>query len=235
MLNIATRALACFIAGAAAYDLAHTPPLGYNSWDHLQGRVSAQLLMEQAQAMVDTGLFAAGYVFVNSDDGWDTLNRSAAGDLVADPAKFPQGWPAVTSFIHRLGMKAGLYTSKSELTCGGLAASCKHEVRDAALFASWQIDYVKEDSCGSCRNNDTLDYVVMNDAIVATGRPMIQTDEGAPDNANCSATMRCGNAKARRPRPSRPLAPDGQPHRHRLGPVALRAQLEWQRRLVERS
>lgn len=122
-------------------------------------------------------------------------NRSASGDLVPDPARFPDGWPAVTSFIHALGMKSGLYTSKSAFTCAGFAASCGYEVRDAALFASWEIDYVKEDSCGSCRSNDTLDYVTMHEAILAAGRPMIQTDEGAPDNANCSATNMCGNAK----------------------------------------
>lgn len=57
------------------------------------------------------------------------------------------------------------------------------------------LETVKEDSCGGCRNNDTLDYVTMHEAIVAAGRPMVQTDEGAPDNANCSATNACGNAK----------------------------------------
>ena len=88
-------------------------------------------------------------------------NRSASGDLVADPARFPGGWPAVTSFIHGLGMKSGLYTSKSPFTCAGFAASCGHEMQDAALFASWEIDYVKEDSCGPCRSNDTLDVSVI--------------------------------------------------------------------------
>jgi len=122
-------------------------------------------------------------------------NRSASGDLVPDPARFPAGWPAVTAFIHGLGMKAGLYTSKSPFTCAGFAASCEHEARDAALFAQWEIDYVKEDSCGPCRNNDTADYVAMHDAIVAAGRPMVQTDEGAPDDAACSATNACGNGK----------------------------------------
>lgn len=68
-------------------------------------------------------------------------NRSATGDLVPDPARFPNGWRAVTDFIHGLGMKSGLYTSKSPYTCAGFAASCENEFRDAALFASWQIDY----------------------------------------------------------------------------------------------
>lgn len=35
----------------------------------------------------------------------------------------------------------------------------------------------------------------MHEAILASGRPMIQTDEGAPDNHNCSVTNMCGNAK----------------------------------------
>ena len=93
---------------------------------------------QQAQAMHDRGLAAAGYTFVNSDDCWMLRNRSASGDLVPDPARFPNGWLPITKFIHGLGMKSGLYTSKSEYTCAGFAASCGNEMRDAALFASWE-------------------------------------------------------------------------------------------------
>lgn len=87
--------------------------------------------------MYDRGLAAAGYNAVNSDDCWALRNRSDSGDLVPDPARFPQGWPAVTSFIHALNMSSGLYTSKSQYTCAGFAASCGNEMRDVALFASW--------------------------------------------------------------------------------------------------
>ena len=35
----------------------------------------------------------------------------------------------------------------------------------------------------------------MHVAIQAAGRPMVQTDEGAPDNLACSTIGGCGNAK----------------------------------------
>lgn len=34
--------------------------------------------------------------------------RNAKGQQVADPAKFPDGFQAVTTYIHSLGMKSGL-------------------------------------------------------------------------------------------------------------------------------
>jgi alpha-galactosidase len=69
--------------------------------------------------------------------------RNAQGQQVADPAKFPNGFQAVTDYIHGLGMKSGLYTAKGPNTCQHRAASCEHEVIDAAQWASWGIDYVK--------------------------------------------------------------------------------------------
>ena len=71
-------------------------------------------------------------------------NRSADGRQVPNPDKFPLGWTDVTSFIHGLGMKAGLYTSKSPYTCAGFNASCEKEMIDAVTYASWGIDYLKE-------------------------------------------------------------------------------------------
>ena len=65
----------------------------------------------------------------------------------------------------------------------------------ATAYAEWAVDYVKEDSCGPCRNNDTLDYTVMSAALRATGRPIVLTDEGSPDNTQCSLQGVCGNAK----------------------------------------
>jgi hypothetical protein len=36
-------------------------------------------------------------------------NRSASGNQIANPDKFPDGFQAVTAFIHDLGLKSGLY------------------------------------------------------------------------------------------------------------------------------
>ena len=122
-------------------------------------------------------------------------NRTSSGDMIPNPEKFPNGFKHVADFIHGLGLKSGLYTAKGFFTCGGFAASCNHEAQDAALWASWGIDYAKDDSCSSCGNktDDEL-YHAMYEAIQASGREMVLTVEGAPDNALCSAGG-CGNAK----------------------------------------
>ena len=70
-------------------------------------------------------------------------DRDAEGRQQVNPEKFPLGWPDVTSFIHGLGMRSGLYTSKSQYTCAGFNASCGQEVIDAATYAAWGIDYLK--------------------------------------------------------------------------------------------
>ena len=53
----------------------------------------------------------------SSDDCWMSFNRSADGNQVPDPSKFPDGFKAVADFIHNAGMKSGLYTAKGPHTC----------------------------------------------------------------------------------------------------------------------
>ena len=42
--------------------------MGWNSWNHYGCNVSDALIREQADAMVSSGLKAAGYQYVNVDD-----------------------------------------------------------------------------------------------------------------------------------------------------------------------
>jgi alpha-galactosidase len=80
---------------AQAQQLAQTPPMGWNSWNKFACDVSEQLIREIADAMVSSGLKAAGYQYVNIDDCWQ-VSRDAQGNIVADPARFPSGikaWP----------------------------------------------------------------------------------------------------------------------------------------------
>ena len=69
-----------------------------------------------------------------------SFNRSSDGSQVPDPTKFPKGFKAVADFIHKLGMKSGLYTAKGPHTCQKRAASCLHEAQDAKNWAAWGID-----------------------------------------------------------------------------------------------
>ena len=53
---------------ALAWDVARTPPMGFNTWNRFGCSVTGQILMNTATAMNASGLKAAGYVYVNSDD-----------------------------------------------------------------------------------------------------------------------------------------------------------------------
>ena len=77
---------------------------------------------------------------------------------MADPARFPDGLVPVIKHIHSLGLKFGLYTSVGETTCNPRGhpvgtwprhGSYGHYKEDTATFASWGVDYVKVDWCGS--------------------------------------------------------------------------------------
>jgi len=157
--------------------------MGWNSWNYWGCGVNATILMNTASQIITTGLKKAGYQYVNSDDCWMLAQRDANGNQVADPAKFPDGFSAVTSYIHSLGLSSGLYTAKGPYTCGGRAASCEHEAIDALQWAQWGIDYVKDDSCSTCGSRtDDQDYSIMWSALQAAGRPMVLTVEGDPDD-----------------------------------------------------
>eukprot|EP00759_Apiculatamorpha_spiralis_P024345 PhF_6_TR27884/c0_g1_i1/m.40831/K07407/E3.2.1.22B, galA, rafA; alpha-galactosidase len=176
--------LASLLAGSDAWDVAGTPPMGFNTWNLFACGVDADVLINTAKAMVSTGLSQVGYEYINSDDCWMLADRDANGNQVANPAKFPYGFQNVTAFIHSLGLKSGLYTAKGTTTCAGFAASCDHEEQDAKQWASWGIDYVKDDDCSACGNYTYNElYHRMWQAIQDSGRSMVLTVEGQPDDA----------------------------------------------------
>jgi len=65
----------------AASGVAPTPPMGWNSWNQFHCGVSADLVMEIADAMVDSGMRDAGYEYVNIDDCWLDALRASDGRL----------------------------------------------------------------------------------------------------------------------------------------------------------
>jgi alpha-galactosidase len=53
----------------------------------------------------------------------------------------------VADQIHALGMKFGMYSSAGTFTCGRYPGSLGYEQKDADIFASWGVDYLKYDNC----------------------------------------------------------------------------------------
>jgi alpha-galactosidase len=157
-------------AQALGNGLAHTPQMGFNDWNAYGCNVSESLIESTALAMHNDGMQAAGYQYVNIVDCWMTKSRNSAGQLVPDPAKFPDGISGTAAYVHSLGLKLGIYEDAGTATCAGYPGSLGHETTDANSFASWGVDYLKYDNCNNTGISAQTRYTTMRDALAATGR-----------------------------------------------------------------
>ena len=132
---------------AQAEGLALTPPMGWNSFNHFGCAIDETLVQETADAMVNSGMAAVGYQYINIDDCWMASTRDANDNLQGDPQKFPHGMKAVADYVHSKGLKLGLYLDRGVKTCSGYPGSYGFEVQDADQVASWGVDYIKDDNC----------------------------------------------------------------------------------------
>ena len=157
--------------------LAATPPMGVDDWNAVgcTDAFDEAWVRAQADALVATGLRDAGYRYVDLDDCWAAFRRDTAGRLVPDPVRFPHGIAALADYVHARGLRLGIYTSAGTLTCDarGFPASLGHETADAASFAAWGVDDVKEDDCSTGGTDAIARYTTMARALRATGRPMV--------------------------------------------------------------
>src|SRR3954453_9783637 len=131
--------------------LLRTPPMGFNNWNSTQCKADFNETMIKgiADIFVSKGLKDAGYTYVNIDDCWALPSRNSAGNLVPDPARFPGGIKALADYVHAKGLKFGIYTSAGTKTCQNRPGTFGHEEQDARTYASWGVDYVKEDWCNA--------------------------------------------------------------------------------------
>jgi len=148
-----------------------TPAMGYNTWNDYRCNINEKDILASADAMVSQGLNKLGYVYVNIDDCW-AKSRASDGTVVADPASFPNGIKYVADYVHSKGMKFGIYTDRGTKTCAGRPGSFGYEKKDADTYASWGVDYLKEDSCNAADDHNTAfqEYGTMRDALNSTGR-----------------------------------------------------------------
>jgi alpha-galactosidase len=161
------------IIGQKFPNLAPTPPMGWNSWNTFKTNINEKLIKDVADAFVKDGYKDAGYNYIIIDDCWSMKQRDEGGNLVADPAKFPGGMKALADYIHSKGLKFGIYGCAGTRTCGDYPGSKGFEMKDAKLFASWGVDYLKYDWCNTPGLNAEKAYTTMRDALYATGRPIV--------------------------------------------------------------
>lgn len=169
----------CLAAGA---QVAQTPPMGWNSWNHFRRNIDDKTVREQADAMVASGMRDAGYVYINIDDTWEG-ERDAQG-FIQPNSKFPD-MKALADYVHSKGLKLGIYSSPGPKTCAGYEGSLGHEQQDADTYAKWGIDYLKYDLCGlrtqmkaaptpEAAHQIMIDaYTKMHNALEKTGRPIV--------------------------------------------------------------
>ena len=161
-----------------------TPPLGYCSWNDCASEVTEQRIKRVTRALIDTGLAAKGYRYVNVDEGW-LASRDADGAMVEDRRKFPSGMRALGEWVHAQVvpghgrvMRYGLYTSRGSCQCSTKMyqgpGSKGHVRSDAQWMAAAGADFVKEDSCCATQQHDAAfsEYAEMRDGLNATGRPI---------------------------------------------------------------
>src|SRR5579862_6907226 len=125
---------------AQGAELAATPPMGWNSWNHFHNKVDDATIRAQAEAMVSSGMRDAGYTYINIDDTWEG-ERDGSG-IIHTNNKFPD-MKALADFVHSKGLKIGIYSSPGSKTCAKYEGSLGHELQDAQTYASWGIDYLK--------------------------------------------------------------------------------------------
>ncbi|WDS37872.1 NPCBM/NEW2 domain-containing protein [Pseudoxanthomonas sp.] len=181
--------------GAAA-----TPPMGFNPWNAFRTEVDQARIEAVVDAIQQRGLQAAGYRYINIDDGW-WLRRKADGQIEIRTSMFPiaktgdggTSFRAWTDALHARGFKAGLYTDIGRNACSqafdrhspnlpvGSVAEREiglqgFEASDLeVMFQDWGFDYLKVDACG------LADFGAGSEPVVESGhralRPLIVRDD----------------------------------------------------------
>jgi alpha-galactosidase len=153
-------------------NLALTPPMGWNSWNHFACEINEKIIRETADAMVSSGMKDAGYLYINIDDCWHG-ERDSLGFIHPDSSRFPSGMKALSDYIHSKGLKFGIYSDAGWKTCGGKPGSRGYEYQDALQYAKWGVDYLKYDWCNTDGLNTEGAYLTMRDALHSAGRPVV--------------------------------------------------------------
>ena len=153
-------------------------------------------MRQTADAMVSSGMAAAGYQYVVVDDCWMQDTRDASGNLRANTTRYPSGMKALGDYIHSKGLKFGIYHAPREKTCDQYfgnrpgTSSYGRETQDANTFASWGVDYVKSDWCDyrGTVSEQAATFKKFGDALKATGRPIVYSINPNSAHSNTAPT-----------------------------------------------
>lgn len=134
----------------------HLPAMGWNSWNAFGSGNTAALTRAMADKIVELGLDKLGYQYIVLDDGCYKSER-VDGKLSNESVKFPEGFKALSDYIHGKGLKFGMYNDIGTNLCAGAAVgTCGHEDVDAQCYIDWGVDFLKVDNCYYLWDNATF-------------------------------------------------------------------------------
>jgi alpha-galactosidase len=193
-------------------EIALTPPMGWNSWNHYASRITADIVLANAKAMAESGLIDHGWTYMNIDDTWQG-KRGGRFNAIQGNEKFPD-MTALCDAVHALGLKVGIYstpwTTSYATHIGGSAENPEgtwekpagpktvnkkilpwaigkysFATNDAAQWAAWGIDYLKYD----WNPIEAPETKEMADALRHSGRDIIYSLSNNLNPTNAPSVM----------------------------------------------
>lgn len=195
-----------------------TPPMGWNSWNIYAGKVTQELLLANAQAMVSSGLIDHGWTYMNIDDVWQGKRGGEFNAIQPNPETFPNMQKA-SDQIHAMGLKMGIYSTPWVQSYGGHVGGSaenpegsfektKENVarnkkllpfaigkymfvdQDVKQWAKWNVDYLKYD----WNPIELPETKQMFDALRASGRDVVYSLSNSTPFASIAELSKVSNA-----------------------------------------
>jgi alpha-galactosidase len=198
-------------------EIALTPPMGWNSWNIYATKVTQQLVHDNAEAMVKSGLINHGWSYMNIDDVWQGKRGGELKAILPDSATFPD-MQKLCDEVHAMGLKIGIYSTPWIESYGhhvggsannpeGTFEAVKENVprnkklvpyaigtytfydNDAHQFAKWGFDYLKYD----WSPNELPETKKMYDALRATNRDVVYSLSNSTPYASIAELSKYAN------------------------------------------
>jgi alpha-galactosidase len=155
------------------------PPMGWEPWniDHCgnQYKWDEEFYKKLADFFVNSGLRDLGYNYLTIECG--DHYRDKDGHIQPNLKTFPNGFKAITNYLHKKGLRARAYTDAGEGKCCCFegTGSLGHYEDDAKRWVEFGFDGVKIDWCGG--NDKGLDpktqFLEFADAMRKTNRRFV--------------------------------------------------------------
>lgn len=159
--------------------LAPRPPMGWNGYNAFECAPELDEVKVKANidALIASGMQAAGYQFVNLDKCWQGP-RSPDGRRTFDPVRLPGGIAALSDFIHQRGLSLGIFAPTHD--CLDAPGGADHEAVDVASYTAWGVDYVKYVSCETGAAGEDAVVNQLARELATAARPMLLSITNPP-------------------------------------------------------